>query len=107
MTTSSVRPESRPRPSRVVAYGWFAAMAAGWVAFFAALVSSQATLDDVWTAVRDLPLVLELVTWLLGFPFLLGLAVWQASWAEGVRLAAIAAIAAGYLFMFLPRERKP
>jgi hypothetical protein len=107
MTTSSVHPDNRPRSSRAVAYGWFAAMAAGWVAFFVALVGSRATLDDVWTAVRDLPIVPELVTWLLGFPFLLGLAIWQASWAEGVRLAVIAVIAAAYLFMFLPREPKP
>ena len=52
------------------------------VAFAVALLASQQTLDDVWTSVRDLPLVVEGLVWLLGFPFLIGLAIWRASWDE-------------------------
>ena len=76
------------------------------VAFAVALLASRQTLDDVWTSVRDLPLVLEGVGWLLAFPFLIGLAIWQASWDEAVRLTVIAVLAAAYTYMFVPRVRK-
>jgi hypothetical protein len=34
----------------------------------------------------------------LGFPFLAGLAIWQAAWAEAVRLTAIAVVAVAYTY---------
>ena len=95
----------RSRPSRVFAYGSFAVMVAGWLAFAYALVASPGTLADVWTWVVDLPLVLELAVWLVGFPFLLGLAIWDGSWDETVRVAAITVVAVAYVLMFAPRER--
>ena len=105
MSTSAAHHPSVRTPSGLLAYACFAIMIAGWVAFAVALVASQQTLDDVWTSVRDLPLVLEGVVWLLGFPFLIGLAIWQSSWDEGVRLVAIAVLAVAYTYMFVPRER--
>jgi hypothetical protein len=80
-------------------------MVGGWLVFLVAVVASRQALDDAWTAVRQLPLVAELAIWLLGFPFLLGLAIWQASWVEALRLAAVAIVAGAYIFMFLPRKR--
>jgi hypothetical protein len=94
------------RPGRRLAYASFAIMVAGWVAFAVALAASQQTLDDIWSAVRDLPLTGELVVWLLAFPFLVGLAIWQTSWGEAARLAAIAVVGAAYTVMFIPRDRK-
>jgi hypothetical protein len=82
-------------------------MVGGWVAFALALIASQTTLDEVWTWVRDLPLVLEGAVWLVGFPFLLGLAIWQGPWDETVRLVAIAGVAAAYTLLFIPRPRAP
>jgi hypothetical protein len=110
-TATTTRPTPAPRRpgegrfARLFAYVSFAIMAGGWVAFLVALVASRQTLDDVWAAVRDLPLVLEAPVWLLGFPFLLGLAIWQASWDEALRLALIGVLAVGYTLMFLPRRR--
>jgi hypothetical protein len=46
------------------------------------------------------------VVWLLGFPFLIGLPIWQASWDEAVRLIVIAVLAVAYTSMFVPRARK-
>jgi hypothetical protein len=93
-------------PSGLFAYASFAIMIGGWVAFAIALVASRQTLDDVWTAVHDLPLIVEGAVWLLGFPFLIGLAIWQASWDEALRLTVIAVLAVAYTYMFVPRERK-
>ena len=105
MSTTAAHPSVRT-PSGLFAYGSFAIMVGGWVAFAVGLVASQQTLDDVWTSVRDLPLVVEGVVWLLGFPFLIGLAIWRASWDEAVRLTVIAVLAVAYTYMFVPRMRK-
>jgi hypothetical protein len=97
---------SRGSPGRSrVSLVSFAIMLGGWIAFGIALIASRQTLDDVWTAARDLPLVLEGAAWVLGFPFLVGLAIWHASWDEATRLVAIAALAVAYTFMFRPRKR--
>jgi hypothetical protein len=106
MSTSAARHPSVRTPSGMFAYASFAITVGGWVAFAVAVVASQQTLDDVWTSVRDLPLVVEAVVWLFGFPFLIGLAIWQASWGEAVRLTVIAVLAIAYTYMFLPRVRK-
>jgi len=106
VSTTAPRHPSVPTASRLFAYASLALMVGGWVAFAAALASSQQTLDDVWTSVRDLPLPVEGLAWLLGFPFLVALAIWQTSWHEAVRLLAIAVLAMAYTYMFVPRARK-
>jgi hypothetical protein len=103
MSTNATRHPTVRTPSRLFAYASFAIMVGGWVAFAVALVASQQTLDDVWTSVRDLPLIVEGAAWLLGFPFIVGLAIWQASWDEAVRMAVIAVLAFAYTYMFVPR----
>lgn len=105
MNTAAAHPAPAFQLSRLFAFGSFAIMAVGWSAFAVALIASQQTLDDVWTAIRGLPLVVEGLVWLLGFPFLLGLLIWQASWDEGIRLTAIAILAIAYTYMFIPRQR--
>jgi hypothetical protein len=100
--TATRRPAVR-NPSGLFAYGSLAIIVAGWVAFAVALGVSRQSLDDVWTAVRDLPLLIEGVVWLLGFPFLIALAVWETSWPEVVRLVAVTIIALVYTYLFLPR----
>jgi len=106
MSTDAAHHPSVRTPSGLFAYASFVIMVGGWAAFAVVLVASQQTLDEVWTSVRDLPLVVEGVAWLLGFPFLIGLAIWQASWDEAVRLTVIAVLAIAYTYMFVPRARK-
>lgn len=106
MRTGFVDRTSGLPPSRIFAVVSFAIMVGGWLAFLGALIASPQTLDDVWNSVRNLPLPLEGIAWVLGFPFLVGLAIWQATWDEAVRLAAIAVLAVGYVYMFIPRERR-
>ena len=107
MSTAAVRRAHRVQSARLFACASFAIMVGGWVAFLIALIASRHALDDVWASVRDLPLVLEALAWVLGFPFLVGLAIWNASWDEAVRLLAIAVLAVIYTYMFRPREPQP
>jgi hypothetical protein len=63
-------------------------------------------MSTVWTWVGDRPLLVEGVHWLLGFSFLLGLVIWQATWDEVVRPLAIAVLAGACTYMFVPRKRR-
>ena len=93
------------RPARF-AYASFAIMIAGWVAFAVALAASRQTLDEFWTAVRDLRSPSSSSSGWWPSPFLVGLAIWRASWSEPARLAAIALVAAAYTVLFIPRDRQ-
>jgi hypothetical protein len=74
-----------------------------WTGVLAALAFSPATLDEVSASVRRLPLVAQVVVWLLFLPIMLGLWIWQRAWAPPIRLILLLAIAAWNLFLFFPR----
>lgn len=75
-----------------------------WCAFVAALVVAPRTLDDIWHIVRALPLIVQGVVWLLFLPLMIGLWMWERSWALPVRLVLVLALAALNVFMFVPRS---
>ena len=74
-----------------------------WLAFAAALVLSQGSLDEAWTTIRDLPLVVQLVIWLLFLPVMAGLWVWETSWPLIVRIVIVLGLGGWNILMFLPR----
>jgi len=61
-----------------------------WLGFAAALIFNQAILDTVWQTLRGLPLVVQVLVWLLVLPVTAGLWIWE------IILAALAASAAGH-----------
>ena len=76
-----------------------------WAAFGFALVASQGSLDQAWQTIRELPLILQLIVWVLLLPVMIGLWIWEASgWNVVVRIVLIVGIAGWNLFMFLPRS---
>ncbi|MGH2428370.1 MAG: hypothetical protein ACRDGV_05715 [Candidatus Limnocylindria bacterium] len=81
----------------------FAIFAVLWVAFGAALIWSQGSLDAAWAWVRSLPLIVQGVVWLLFLPVMFGLWVWEASWPVILRLVLIVGVAGWNLIVFLPR----
>ncbi len=81
----------------------FAIFVAIWIAVAAGLIWNQATLDQAWLAIRDLPLVLELVVWVLFLPVMLGLWVWEAGWPLLVRVVLVIGLAGWNLLVFLPK----
>lgn len=94
----------RPQWGRLGGALWLAFMVGMWILFFVALVGDR--LDDVWQWVRDMPLVVELGLWLLTFPWLLGTAVWESSWAPTVRVLLVATFAVGWTLISIPRRKK-
>ena len=81
----------------------FAIFAVIWVAFGAALIWSQGSLDQAWQAIRDLPLIVQIVVWVLFLPVMMGLWVWETSWPLLVRLGLVIGVAGWNLLMFLPK----
>ena len=75
-----------------------------WAAFGVALAASQGSIDQAWQTIRALPLVLQILVWILFLPVMIGLWVWESSgWNVVVRLIIVVALAGWNLFMFLPR----
>ena len=93
------RLERRPLGATI----WFVWMVAMWVGFFVLIVADR--LDNVWHWARDLPLLVELVMWLLTFPWLLGTAVWESSWAPWLRVGLVASFAIGWTLISIPRAQ--
>jgi ABC-type amino acid transport system permease subunit len=81
----------------------FAIFAVLWIAFGAALIWSQGSLDAAWQFVRGLPLVVQGIIWLLLLPVMIGLWIWETTWPLILRLVVILGIAGWNLIVFLPR----
>jgi len=61
-----------------------------WIGFIVALIVNREWLDMLWNSVRTLPAVAEVIVWLLFLPVMVGLWIWESSWATVVRLLAFA-----------------
>ena len=81
----------------------FVVFAVIWVAFAAALIWSQGSLDMAWQAIRSWPLIAQVVAWVLFLPVMVGLWIWETSWPVIVRLALVVGIAGWNLLVFLPK----
>jgi hypothetical protein len=75
-----------------------------WIAFAVALVFSPETLDSVWDWLGTLPLVGQVILWVLFLPLVVGLWIWHADWPLWVRLILIAMVAIGNIAAFSPRS---
>lgn len=83
-----------------VLFGIFALI---WVAFGVGIVFSQGSVDQVWEAIRGLPLLVQALIWLLLLPVMVGLWVWESSWPMLVRLIVVIGVAGWSLLIFLPK----
>jgi hypothetical protein len=81
----------------------FVVFAVIWVAFGAALIWSQGSLDQAWQAIRGLPLIFQAFVWLLFLPVMVGLWVWETTWPLLVRLTLVIGVAGWNLLIFLPK----
>jgi hypothetical protein len=81
----------------------FAIFAVIWIAFGAALIWSHGSIDAAWQWIRDMPLVVQGLIWLLFLPVMLGLWIWETTWPLALRLPLVVGIGGWNLIMFLPR----
>lgn len=76
-----------------------------WILFAAALIFDQSALDSAWNWLTGLPLLVQLVVWVMLLPITLGLWIWEADWALWTRVLLIIALGVGNLATFDPRNR--
>ena len=74
-----------------------------WFAFIAALILKRELLLSLWSSVRALPLLVQLVLWLLFLPLMFGLWIWQSRWPLWLRVVLVAGLAWWNVFVFFPR----
>lgn len=76
-----------------------------WAAFGAGLAFNQGSVDQAWQAIRDLPLIVQFIVWVLFLPVMIGLWIWEASgWNVVLRIVLVISLAGWNLLMFLPRS---
>jgi hypothetical protein len=63
-----------------------------WLGFATALIVNREWLDLLWNWVRGLPIVAEIIIWVLFLPNMVGLWIWESSWPVLVRLIGFAGI---------------
>lgn len=82
---------------------WFVWMVGMWVTFFWLLFANG--LDEVWRAVTGLPILIEIVVWIVFLPWMLGTWVWTGPWPDWVRVALVLCFAIGWTLVSIPRRR--
>ena len=63
-----------------------------WVGFVIALLVNQDLMDQLWDWVRALPIVAEVIVWIVLLPIMVGLWIWESSWSTFLRLLGFAGI---------------
>jgi hypothetical protein len=81
----------------------FVIFAIVWIAFGAALILSQGSVDQAWAAIQSLPLPIQILVWVLFLPVMVAMWAWEQTWPVLVRLALVIGIGAWNLLVFLPR----
>ena len=59
------------------------------LAFAYYLITNPGVLNDAWAWIRQLPLVVQLLAWLLLLPWMIALWIWTQPWALAVRLVLV------------------
>jgi hypothetical protein len=80
-------------------------MVATWSVFVTLLAVSPGTLDDAYHWLTGLPIVWEILMWIVVLPWALAYVVWEASWDQWLRILVVGLLAAAHLLLSAPRSR--
>jgi hypothetical protein len=90
-------------PTHAQGSTFFAFMAGLWGAFVALVAASPTTLDDAYHWLTGLPLVWEILMWILTLPWTISYLVYQSSLQDWLRVLVVALIALVHLSITAPR----
>jgi hypothetical protein len=91
MRDSTFWSDTAPSTLRIYAILVFVVL---WVGFAIALYVNREWLDSLWIWMGSLPMVVEIIVWVLFLPIMVGLWIWESSWPVLVRLLGFAGIVA-------------
>lgn len=95
----------RSVPTQVPGSTFFALMAGLWGSFVTLLAVSPTTLDDAYAWLTGLPIVWEILMWILTLPWTVAYLVYDASWEHWLRVVVVALMVAVHLSICAPRAR--
>ena len=81
----------------------FLVFAVLWLLVGAGIVLSQGSVDAAWDQIRQLPLIVQGIAWLLLLPVMAGLWIWESSWPLMIRAVLVLGLAGWTLLVMLPR----
>ena len=96
-----------PVPTQAPGSAFLALMAGLWGAFVTLLAVSPSTLDDAYDWLGGLPIVWEVLMWLVTLPWTVAYLVYGASWEHWLRVAVVAVIVTVHLSVCAPRIPRP
>ena len=103
--STNVEHRAAGRRRRPGAWIGFALVVGGFAAFWVLAASSPGTIESLWSRLRDLPLLVEAVVWLIAFPLTLSMAVWESSWAEWIRVLLVFVFTVTWSYLFYPKQQ--
>lgn len=74
-----------------------------WFAFGVALIFNQGALDSVWQWLTSVPIILQVILWVVFLPITLGLWIWESDWELWLRLLMIIVIAVVNISVLSPK----
>ena len=99
-------PRCAPASTQVPGSTFFGLMAGLWGAFVTLLAVSPTTLDDAYAWLRGLPVVWEILMWIVTLPWTLAYLAYDSSWEHWVRVLIVALIVLVHLGISAPKEQK-
>jgi hypothetical protein len=93
-------------PTQAPGSAFFAAMAGLWGAFVTLLAVSPATLDDSYDWLRGLPIVWEVLMWIVTLPWTVAYLVYGSSWEHWLRVLVVVLVAVVHLGISAPRTAR-
>lgn len=94
------------RASAVPGSVFFAVMAGLWGSFVTLLSVSPETLDDAYGWLTELPLMWEILMWIVTLPWTLAYLAYASSWEHWLRVGLVGLIVAVHLAVSAPRAER-
>lgn len=98
----STTEDKKPGGSTLQLLAWAIFIVAGWAVFAYLLLVAPGGLTAAWEWVRSLPLLIQLVMWLLLLPWMLALWISQTSWVLALRVILVAGLALATFWISIP-----
>jgi hypothetical protein len=90
-------------PTQAPGSAFFAVMAGLWGSFVTLLAVSPGTLDSAYDWLRELPIVWEILMWILTLPWTVAYLAYETSWEHWVRVLLVALVVTVHLGACAPR----
>jgi len=95
-----------PAPTQVPGSTFFGLMAGLWGAFVTLLAVSPTTLDDAYDWLRGLPVVWEILMWIVTLPWTLAYLAYDSGWEHWVKVLVVVLIVVVHLGISAPKAQR-